>query len=169
VRPDGVAVHQADQVDRSSGDDVREVGLEQTKVAAAVQPSGGGRRVDRAFDTDLDRIPLFPLLGALSGPRLLKGLVDLARPQHELTCRCQNPGALWDLHVFVDGSTESITSNWSWCRWYRAGGVVGVDVLAEGSVWSVGLEVVFVFGEDSASMSGVEDEHAVEEFLGENC
>jgi hypothetical protein len=31
-------------------------------------------------------------------------------------------------------------------------------------VWSVGIEVIFMLSEDSAQMSGVEDQHSVEEF-----
>jgi hypothetical protein len=45
---------------------------------------GGGRLMDRAFDTGPDRVALFSLLGGLCGAGLLDDLVDLAGPEHEL-------------------------------------------------------------------------------------
>ena len=65
----------------------------------------------------------------------------------------RNPAALRDLHVSVDGSTESITSDD-----LDVGDVGDIGLgecsewggLGEGSMWLVGIEVVFVLGEDSA-------------------
>jgi hypothetical protein len=47
---------------------------------------------------------------------------------------------------------------------------VGVEEqLGRGIVWSMGIEVIFVFGEDAAEMSGVEDQHSVAEFSAETA
>jgi hypothetical protein len=83
-----------DQVDRDGGDDVRTVGLGQDKVVAAAQAGGGGGLVDGALDTSPDRIPLFLLLGGLSGPGLLNSLVELAGAQHQRSAGAGGTGAL---------------------------------------------------------------------------
>jgi hypothetical protein len=62
----------------------------------------------------------------------------------------RNPAALRDMHVFVDGSTESITSDDLGVGGVGLGECSQWGGLGEGSVWSVGSEVVFVLGEDSA-------------------
>jgi hypothetical protein len=76
----------------------------------------------------------------------------------------RNSATLGNLHIFVDHFANSVTSD------DRDVGGVGLgecserSSLAERSVWSMGIEVGFVFGEGSAWMLGVEDEHSVEEF-----
>jgi hypothetical protein len=62
----------------------------------------------------------------------------------------RNTAALRDLHVFVDGSTESITADDLDVGSVGLGECSEWGGLSEGSVWSVGIEVVFVLGEDSA-------------------
>jgi hypothetical protein len=91
VRPGGVSVYQAS----------RRIGLVavavmvcarcvlgRARVVAAVNVCGGGRLMDRAFDTSPDRVALFSLLGGLCGAGLLEHLVGLVRSEHELAGRC---------------------------------------------------------------------------------
>ena len=62
----------------------------------------------------------------------------------------QNSATLRDLDVFVDGSPESVTSDDRDVGGFGLGQCSEWGGLAKGSVWSVGVEVVFVLGEDSA-------------------
>jgi hypothetical protein len=58
--------------------------------------------------------------------------------------------AVDNLDVFVDGSAESVTSDDRDVGSFGLGECSEWGGLAKGSVWSVGIEVVFVLGEDSA-------------------
>ena len=62
----------------------------------------------------------------------------------------RNSATLRDLQIFVDGSAESVTSDDRDVGGFGLGQCSERSSLAKGSVWSVGIEVVFVLGEDLA-------------------
>ncbi len=62
----------------------------------------------------------------------------------------QNPATLGDLHIFVDHSTNSVTSDDRDVSGVGLGKRSERSSLAKRSVWSMGIEVDFVLGEDSA-------------------
>jgi transposase len=61
-----------------------------------------------------------------------------------------NFATLRDLHVFVDDSAESIASDDLGVGGVGLGECSQWGGLVEGSVWSVGIEVIFILSEDSS-------------------